>query len=131
MALLRPIQGEVALKFWSSSNICNRVRAICAYSVDYEDANRNLTRYGYSNSFRKRVLGKAGIVFNNPTMENLPFNEGNTPLDECLDKGPINGRFATWMDALNWDDSQDWVEWIPDPVVSSDDGWKKPHTFKE
>lgn len=115
--LLRPIQGELATMFWASSNICNRIRAICAYSVDYADANKNLDRYGYSNSFRKRVLSKKGITFNNPTMVGIPYNKGNTPLDECLDKVPSPGHFAVWNDDLTWLDAMHWVEWVPDAVT--------------
>ncbi len=99
MALLRPIQGETALKFWSSANVCNRVRAICAYSLDAEDANKNLERYGYPNSFRKRVLKSSGVEFNNPLMTGIGFNNGNTPIWDCLDgKGgvtPVNPPVIT------------------------------------
>ena len=114
MALLRPIQGELALQFWASANTCNRIRAICAYSLDEEDANRNLTRYGYTNAFRKRVLAKPGIAYNNPTMNGIPYNKGATPLDECLEKGPTGGTYVRWDDVEQWLDPEKWVEWIPD-----------------
>lgn len=116
MALLRPIQGEIAMLFWASANICNRVRAICAYSVDAEDANRNLARYGYTNSFRKRVLKARGIDFNNPTMNGIPYNTGKTPIWDCLEQEVKHGRFAVWDDQAQWLDDAKWIEWIEDPA---------------
>lgn len=111
---LRPIKGETAMKFWSSANVCNRVRAICAYSKDAEEANVNLARMGYANSFRKRVLDAEGVDFANPLMLGIPFNEGNTPIWECLAERRKGGRWTRWDDVTLWDDEVEWVEWIPD-----------------
>lgn len=105
--LLRPIQGDVALKFWSSSHICNRLRAICAYSEDKEDANNNLARFGYTNSFRKRVLESNSIVFNDPLMTGVPFNSGSVPLWECL-QAPSGKTDYVWDDIKGWVDADDW-----------------------
>ncbi len=84
MATLRPIQGEVAMRFWSSSILSNRIMAICAYSLDAEDANMNLHRYGYSNSFRKRVINSGNAVYNNALMTGITYNEGNVPLHDIF-----------------------------------------------
>lgn len=111
MALLRPIQGETAMKFWSSSNICNRLKAICAYSLDKEDANKNLARFGYTNAFRKKVLECEGITFNHPLMENIPYNNGDVPIWVCLNV-PVKGHWVKWSDVEKWLDQGEWVEFI-------------------
>lgn len=109
--LLRPIKGELAMKFWSSANVCNRVKAICAYSTDKEDANMNLARYGFTNSFRKRVINSKGVMFNNPLMTGIPYNPGNTPIWVCLERTPdIPGNMTNWNDQAVWHDNTRWVE---------------------
>lgn len=74
-----PIKTPEAFKFWASSNICNRISAICAFSLSKEDANKNLARYGYTNSFRKRVLESPMLDFNYPEMTGTAFNDGSIP----------------------------------------------------
>lgn len=103
-----PITSERALKFWSSRNICNHVRAICAHSKDRMDANKNLRRFGYTRAFRDRVLNANGIVFNKPDMEGVPYNPGNVPTWECLSIAPSTR--CEWDDTVRWGDGEGWTE---------------------
>ena len=70
-----PIESAEAKKFWSSNLKLNRIKAIIAFSLDLENANDNLRRYGYSKQYRNRALRAFGQYVNNPTMAGVPFNQ--------------------------------------------------------
>lgn len=114
-----PIETPEAYKFWSSRHVCNRVKAIICFSRTEEEALRNMRRLGFdSYHFRKRALETWALWLDRPDMQGIPFTPLSVPWWECLSGNPEpgpHGRWATWMDAIDWEDTEDWVEWIPDP----------------
>lgn len=79
-----PIETEEAWKFWNSQHKCNEAIAIIAFSLNYDNANDNLRRYGYKYFWRKKALGMFGAFTNYPSMEGLPFYEISTSHWTCL-----------------------------------------------
>ncbi len=69
-----PIETAEAEKFWSSNLKLNRIKAIIAFSLDLENANDNLRRYGYAKQFRNRALRAFGQYVNTPSMVGIPFS---------------------------------------------------------
>lgn len=110
-----PIETEEAKKFWSSNQKLNRIKAIIAFSLDLENANDNLRRYGYSKQFRKRALNNFCMYVNQPAMTGIPFNEMDDkwwiemPYRETSLCGgtPVN---FNWQDSDIWIDVEEWKE---------------------
>lgn len=74
MSLLNfPITTEEAQKFWASKNIENNVKAIIAFSLNLNNANDNLKRYGYKYLYRQKKIKEYGQYVNNPSMSGIPF----------------------------------------------------------
>lgn len=112
-----PIETQEAYKFWSSRHVCNRIKAIVAFSRNEEEAMRNLRRFGFPYGVRKRAVHAWQNYVNMPDMEKVPFTPLGIDWWDCLpltpEPGP-NGRWARWEDTQDWLDSEKWVEWIPD-----------------
>lgn len=70
-----PIETPEAWKFWSSKHKLNRIKAIIAFSLSYENANDNLRRHGYSNLYRKKYLNHYRQYINNHQMKTIPFSD--------------------------------------------------------
>lgn len=70
-----PIETPEAQKFWASSHISNKAKAIIAFSLDEDNAADNLARYGYRYHWRKRALAGWKQYVNNPSMAGVPFSE--------------------------------------------------------
>lgn len=70
-----PIKTKEAQRFWASSKKENKLKAIIAFSLDLDNANHNLRRYGYKNIYRKLKLKEYGQYVNNPSMVGIPFTE--------------------------------------------------------
>lgn len=51
------------------------MKAIIAFSLDLENANDNLRRYGYRLQWRNRALASFGAYVNQPDMTGVPFSE--------------------------------------------------------
>lgn len=113
-----PVETKEAQKFWASRHICNRVKAIISFSRDTDEALINLRRYGFTSyHFRKRCVDTWGLWVAKPEMNTIPFTPLGIEWYECISGTPQpgpNGRWATWMDAVDWADTEQWVEWIPD-----------------
>lgn len=118
-----PIETPEAYKFWASRHVCNRVKAIISFSKDTEDALRNLRRFGFdSYHFRKRAVDTWGLWVAKPEMNVIPFTPMSIPWWDCISGEPQpgpTGRWATWMDNVDWTDTTDWVEWLPDADTTS------------
>lgn len=85
-----------AVRFWSSSHKCNKVKAIIAFSKDLDDANNNLRRVGYKNIMRKRSLAALGGLVNNPSMASVPYSTGADVWWKCLFQDVGVGSFVKW-----------------------------------
>ncbi|MGL5015957.1 MAG: hypothetical protein ACRC6V_17015 [Bacteroidales bacterium] len=113
-----PIETEAAYKFWGSRHVCNRVKAIISFSTDIEDALLNLRRHGFTSyHFRKRATDTWGSWVARPDMDTIPFTPLGVDWWDCLSGEPApgpNGRWALWMDEVDWTDTEKWIEWIPD-----------------
>lgn len=70
-----PITTPEANKFWSSHHKLNRVKAIIAFSLDINNANDNLRRFGYTRGFRERCLIKYAVYVNKPDMKTIPYSQ--------------------------------------------------------
>lgn len=81
-----PIKTKEAQAFWSSKHKCNKMKAIIAFSLNYDNANDNLRRYGYTRAFRKRALIAWGTKTNKPEMAPADFTLStlSTPWWECM-----------------------------------------------
>lgn len=76
MSLLNfPIETEEAQKFWASKHIENNIKSIIAFSLNLDNANDNLKRYGYRRAYRQRKLEEYGKYVNNPSMSGIPFTK--------------------------------------------------------
>lgn len=120
-----PIETEEAKKFWASRHICNRVKAIIAFSLDMNDAMLNLRRhlpkdFSHNNfHFRKRAVNAWQHYVNMPDMEKVPFTPLGVDWWDCIPKDPeppVNGRWVKWNDAEQWLDPEKWIEWVEDPT---------------
>lgn len=120
-----PIETEEAKKFFASRHICNRVKAIIAFSKTPEDALRNLRNnlpkeFNHNNHhFRRRAVHAFQHYVNQPDMTNVPFSPISIPWWECIPKEPVppaKGHWVKWEDAEKWLDPEQWVEWIDDPT---------------
>lgn len=69
------IETKEAQKFWASINKENKLKAIIAFSLNLDNANHNLRRFGYKNIYRKIKLKEYGEYVNNPSMVGIPFTE--------------------------------------------------------
>lgn len=119
-----PIETEIAYKFWASRHLCNRVKAIIAFSRDVEDANLNLRRFGYPYHFRARAVNAWQNFVNMPDMDKVPFTPMGVHWWDCMPHTPTpppNGKWAVWLDNTNWLDDERWVEWIPDVPLKEND----------
>lgn len=74
-----PIETALAKKFWASRHKSNKAKAIMAFSTSIENANWNLIQYGYTNSWRDRIIANYSAYINNPSMAGIPFTELSTP----------------------------------------------------
>ncbi|MFA0145352.1 hypothetical protein AB4452_04620 [Vibrio lentus] len=70
-----PIETEQAIKLWGSEHKCNRMKAIIAFSLDLDNANDNLRRFGYSLQWRKRAIAAFGKYVADPQARLIPFSE--------------------------------------------------------
>ncbi|MGG7954782.1 hypothetical protein PGN61_20980 [Klebsiella aerogenes] len=69
-----PIKTDEANKFWSSHHKLNKVKAVIAFSLNVDNANDNLRRYGFTRGFRERCLMKYSKYIKQPDMKNIPFS---------------------------------------------------------
>ncbi|MGL5579651.1 MAG: hypothetical protein ACRDCE_01600 [Cetobacterium sp.] len=112
-----PIETKEAKAFWASRHKCNRLKAIVAFSRDYEDAMNNLRRFGVPVHLRLRAFNAFKNFLARPEMDGIPFSEMETPWYECIPHTtlpPAKGHWATWVDESNWLDTENWDEFIPD-----------------
>jgi len=79
-----PIETKEAQKFWASRHKCNKMKSIIAFSLNLDNANDNLRRYGYSRAWRKRALVNFGRYINNPKMVGVNFSELADPWWVCM-----------------------------------------------
>lgn len=119
-----PIETPEAYKFWASRHLCNRVKAIIAFSRTKNDALRNLRNglpkdFNHNNHhFRRRAVEAWQNFLNQPDMKNVPFTPLGVDWWDCIPNAvvpPAKGHFVVWEDAEKWLDSDKWVEWIDDP----------------
>lgn len=105
-----PIETELAKKFWASKHKCNKVKSIIAFSLNLDNANDNLRRYGYTLSWRKKAIRHFGKYVSQPAMDGIPFSELSTPWWECMgqDPTPPPPFVVLWMDSMNWQDAMTW-----------------------
>lgn len=105
-----PVETPEAFKFWGSKHKCNKMKSIIAFSLDLDNANDNLRRYGYTLQWRKKAIRHFGRYVNTPSMVGIPFSELSTPWWECMgyDPTPPPPTVAMWMDAMNWQDAMTW-----------------------
>ncbi|ELQ8980640.1 hypothetical protein R3B00_001302 [Klebsiella pneumoniae] len=69
-----PIETDEAKKFWESRHRLNRIKAIIAFSLDLDNANDNLRREGYHNTYRRKYLDLYQCYVNRPDMQSIPFS---------------------------------------------------------
>lgn len=69
-----PITTDEANKFWSSKHKLNRVKAIIAFSLNEDNANENLRRFGFKRGFRERCLNKYSVYIKHPDMKTIPYS---------------------------------------------------------
>lgn len=70
-----PITTPEAIKLWGSEHVCNRMKAIIAFSLDLDNANDNLRRFGYTLQWRKRALAAFGQYVSTPDAVGIPYSE--------------------------------------------------------
>ncbi len=87
-----PIETPEAIKFWESRHKCNRAKAICAFSLDEENALRNFTRRGYTHMWAKRAVESFGMYCAQPDMTGIPFSDIDESTGDCM---PIGGGSVT------------------------------------
>ncbi|EBA3920930.1 hypothetical protein EE88_21615 [Salmonella enterica] len=68
------IRTPLQIKFWSSSIKDNRVKAIIAFSLDYENAQENLRRAGYTYGWRQRKLEEYKQYINHYDFADVPYS---------------------------------------------------------
>ncbi|HAV9873783.1 TPA: hypothetical protein JLH60_004759 [Escherichia coli] len=68
------IRTPLQIKFWSSANRDNRVKAIIAFSLDYENAQDNLRRAGYPYGWRQRKLEEYKQYINHYDFADVPYS---------------------------------------------------------
>ena len=105
-----PITTEEARLFWASRHKCNKMKSIIAFSLNLDNANDNLRRFGYSLQWRKKAIRAFGKYVNMPEMQGIPFSGLDVPWWVCM---PVNGPVTTyvlrWMDRMNWlDEPREW-----------------------
>lgn len=69
-----PIETEEAENFWASRHRLNRIKAIIAFSLNVDNANDNLRRFGYHYDYRQKYLKLYAQYVNSPAMTNVPFS---------------------------------------------------------
>ncbi|HDU5574526.1 TPA: hypothetical protein RFV54_001059 [Klebsiella aerogenes] len=69
-----PIETEQAQLFWASYHKLNRVKAIIAFSLDEDNANDNLRRFGFTRGFREICLKKYKQHIGDHKMLNIPYS---------------------------------------------------------
>lgn len=109
-----PIETPEAHKFWGSRHVCNRVKAIIAFSRDLTEANSNLRRSGFQRHFRKRALNAWQHFVAMPDMTTVPFTPLGVDWWDCMPhtpEPPPSGRWVKWQDAEQWLDPERWAEW--------------------
>ena len=65
-----------AARFWASRNICNKLKAIIAFSPDDKAALNNLRLYGFRRGYRELAVKVFGQYAGKPGMETVPFTNG-------------------------------------------------------
>lgn len=83
-----PVETDEARAFWASRLKANRCKAIVAFSLNLDNANDNLRRWGYYSQFRRRVLAAFGKYVNQPAMTGIPFSSMS---DNWWDEMPYPG----------------------------------------
>lgn len=114
--LAYPIITPEAYKFWGSRHLCNRVKAIIAFSKTLEDANSNLRRNGFQTHFRKRAINAWQHYVDMPDMDKVPFTPLGIDWWDCMPHEPVDpptGRWVRWNDVEQWMDPAKWSEWEP------------------
>lgn len=74
-----PVETPQARQFWASRHRNNRFKAIIAFSVDKEDALRNMRRRGYPRGVRNKAWEAFGQYVRDPDMLNIPFSNPSVP----------------------------------------------------
>lgn len=119
-----PVETKEARKFWASKHVCNRVKAIIAFSRDLSNANDNLRRAGYANGFRKRAVNAWKHYVNMPAMDVVPFTPMGVDWWDCIPLEPMppaKGRWVRWDDAEKWLDPDKWTEWEEFPTKTKEE----------
>lgn len=81
-----PVETDTAKKFWESHHRLNRIKCIIAFSLNMDNANDNLRRFGYARQYRKKYLDLYHEFVNNPKMDN---SDGKV-------KVPLSGGDDLW-----------------------------------
>lgn len=68
-----PVETDLQKKFWASRHKCNKMKSIIAFSLDLDNANDNLRRYGYTRAWRKKAILAFGQYVNQYQMTGIPF----------------------------------------------------------
>lgn len=83
-----PIETDEAKAMWASKHKCNKMKAIIAFSLDLDNANDNLRRYGYTLAWRTKAIDAFGTYVNNPDCTGIPLTPLSTPWWECMPYNP-------------------------------------------
>ena len=78
------IETDLQIKFWDSEHILNKAKCIIAFSLDLDNANDNMRRYGYKYLWRKKMIDSFGEYVNTPSMIGIPFSDLSKPWWEQL-----------------------------------------------
>ncbi|EBW2292206.1 hypothetical protein DFV88_24800 [Salmonella enterica subsp. enterica serovar Newport] len=68
------IKTPLQIKFWSSAHRDNRIKAIIAFSLDYDNANDNLRRAGYTFGYRHKKLEEYKQYINHYDFADVPYS---------------------------------------------------------
>lgn len=99
MFLNYPIETPEAKQFWESRHKLNRIKAVCAFSLNRDNANDNLRRRGWAYAYRQRCLDLYQSIINKPDMKGIPLSDANdlwwnpNPLGTKPVTPPVLGAF--------------------------------------
>lgn len=113
-----PITTEAEKAIWGSRHKCNRMKAIIGFSLNLDNANDNLRRFGYTRSWRRKAILNFHRYCGNDsgpypfTLDDL--SEISTPWWVCMpytesDK-PVDppAELRAWIDSEDWTDTKNW-----------------------
>ncbi|EOG8337672.1 hypothetical protein ACLIX5_004470 [Salmonella enterica subsp. enterica serovar Bredeney] len=69
-----PIDSDIRVKFWGSNHHDNKVKAVIAFSLDYDNAVDNLRRTGWAYGWRMKKLEEYKAYINNPDFVGVPYS---------------------------------------------------------